>query len=521
MKAMMAHGLRRTAASTGVVAAIVLGLGAAAVAGGARERVLVKIEVPGLAALTAASTAQPGIRPGQARYEPAADQALARAIEGAARELAARLDSRDVPYAMLKVFRTVPYVLLDVDREAKYLIAADPMVRSVLRDEPVPLIDAVEKGDTIEWDATREPAPARLDNTVHIIGADAVWAAGNIGTGWWVAILDTGIRSSHQMFAGKSIVEACFALGADGAAGAGDCPNGQSSMTGTGSAAHHPSSYEGYDHGTHVAGIAAGNNGAGLTGVARGANVIAVNVFTKFGPADCGSPEPCVLTWISDQISGLEYIYSIRGSYAIGAINMSLGGGKYTSQAQCDVDDASNAVKAPVDLLRAAGIATIVASGNNGFCDGISSPGCISSVVAVGASTDGDDRANFSNHLGSLLEVFAPGVDILSSTGGSDTSYEGWNGTSMATPHVTGAWTLLREVSSSTHRAATVSELLNAVLSTGTSLLVWSCDGQTKPRIQVDAAADEVRPEVVPGLAAAGAGLLAILLGRWLRRRRR
>ena len=71
----------------------------------------------------------------------------------------------------------------------------------------------------------------QLDGTVNLVGAATAWSWGFTGSGWYVAILDTGIRSTHQFFAGKSIVEACFAKGADGVGGAGDCPNGQSTQT--------------------------------------------------------------------------------------------------------------------------------------------------------------------------------------------------------------------------------------------------------------------------------------------------
>jgi subtilisin family serine protease len=135
-----------------------------------------------------------------------------------------------------------------------------------------------------------------------------------------------------------------------------------------------------------------------ISGVAPGAKLIAVQVFSRFDNAEfCGSSAPCVLTYTSDQIAALEYIYSLRNSYAIAAVNMSLGGGGYT--APCD----SSSRKAIIDQLRGANIATVIASGNNGYTNGISAPACISSAVSVGATTTQysgllvDQVASFSN----------------------------------------------------------------------------------------------------------------------------
>ncbi len=135
-----------------------------------------------------------------------------------------------------------------------------------------------------------------------------------------MAVLDSGIRKTHEMFAGKTIVEACYAKGeitTDDPVG--DCPNGLISMIGSGAAVHYPSDYYAYDHGTHVAGIATGK-GPTISGVAKDANIIAVQVFSKIPSTKR------ISGWNSDNLAGLDYVYSIRGSYSIAAVNMSLGG---------------------------------------------------------------------------------------------------------------------------------------------------------------------------------------------------
>jgi hypothetical protein len=185
------------------------------------------------------------------------------------------------------------------------------------------------------------------------------------------------------------------------------------------------------------------------------------------------------MSWSSDQMAGLDYVYSIRGTYSIASANMSLGGGAYSSA--CDSDSR----KAAIDNLRIVGIATAIASGNNGYCGYIGSPACISTSVSVGSSTDEDAESYFNNWHPTMQRLFAPGSMIYSSTGDSDTSYESWNGTSMATPHVAGAWALLKDA----YPTKGVTDLLTALQDTGTGI-TSVCDGYTAPisRIQIDEA---------------------------------
>ena len=362
-----------------------------------------------------------------------------------------------------RAFQTIPFVAMTVSEGALTILEASPNVRGVTLDRL---------------------AAAVLDNTVNITGASTVWTNGYDGSGWYVAILDTGIRASHDFFAGKSILQACFALGEDGAPGAGNCPNGLSEDTTSPNAAQHHATSPNSDHGSHVAGIAAGNDpgrAPPLYGIARGADIIAVQIFSQFSTA-CGGG-PCVLTWGSDQIAGLEHVYSLRTTYNIASVNMSLGGGFYDNQATCDADNAAE--KTAIDNLRAAGIATAIASGNDGFCDGISGPGCISSAIAVGATEDSDVEAGFSNFHPTLLDIYAPGVFIMSAFGSSDSSYGNNSGTSMATPHVAGAWALMKQVDPS----ADVTTVFDALDSTGTAVSgTCGAPGPTQTRIQLDAA---------------------------------
>jgi len=439
-------------------------------------RVIVRLDVPRIKELTAASSkfwiadASEAIR----LERTAADTALKDAIEYTAWKVFAELQGTN--YDVNTIYRSIPFMALRVSPYALALLEDSTTVLGLEEDVPIKLIEPVEesggeKGKTTLTGGVDLDRPS-LDVSVELIGAKTAWGWGYTGAGWYVAVLDTGIRKTHQFFTGKTVVEACFALGSDGVGPAGDCPNGNATMTGPGSAVHHSSSYSGYDHGTHVSGIATGNYGS-LAGVAKNANIIAVQVFSKF-------PGNAIASYNSDTLAGLDYIYSLRGSYNIAAVNMSLGGStRYSSY--CDSDSR----KASIDNLRSVGIATAIATGNNGWCTGISSPACISSSVSVGASTDSDAEASFNNWHATLQKLFAPGYQIYSSTGGSDSSYASWNGTSMATPHVAGAWALLKHRLSS----GSVTDLLNALRTTGVSV-TSVCDYYTTaiPRIRVDRA---------------------------------
>jgi subtilisin family serine protease len=307
-----------------------------------------------------------------------------------------------------------------------------------------------------------------LAQSTHIIGADVAWGYGYAGQGWYVAILDTGIRRTHAMFQGKNIVEQCYSDGEDYNNGdIGDCPNGRTEMSGVGAAAHYQSRFY---HGTHVSGIAAGNDSVSHFGVARDAGIIAVQVFSYF------SAEDDVMSWTSDQLKGLEYIYLIRNTYKIAAINMSLGGGSYSSYC-------SNSSRAQIIAnLRAAGIPTVVASGNDASCNSISDPACVPGVIAVNGTDKQDKEYFYGNWSNLMVSLMAPGEYITSAVASSDTSYGTASGTSMATPHVTGAWAIIKSFDAN----LAVDDILKTFKDTGVMISSDHCAGNTpKPRINV------------------------------------
>jgi len=291
------------------------------------------------------------------------------------------------------------------------------------------------------------PEKATLDSSLHAIRADAAHTAGYTGTGTTVAILDTGVDVDHPFLRGRVIEQYCSSSPTD-ASQQSLCPDGSTeddSANTDSLAACALGAATLCDHGTHVAGIVAGN-GDGVAGshpragVAPGAAVIAMQVFTRFDdPTFCGGAPSCVLSYPSDQLRALDELAALDAahpSWNIVAANLSLGGGSHTTS--CDTD----ARKTVIDALRGRGIATVIAAGNNGFDASVSNPGCISSAVTVGATDDDDGVAWFSNR-GTLLDVLAPGVAVTSSV--PDDTWASYDGTSMAAPHVAGAAALLAQ----------------------------------------------------------------------------
>jgi subtilisin len=321
------------------------------------------------------------------------------------------------------------------------------------------------------------PMAADLASSTDRIDAQEVWAAGYEGTGRQIAVLDTGVEASHGFFGGRVTHEACFSSNDLIYGSITLCPNGSTSQTGAGAASPVGcSGISGCDHGTHVAGIAAGN-GASYDGVARNTDIVAIQVFSRF-PSYC-SGVACVLSFTSDQMHALDYIYTNRAGMFpnLDAINISIGGGKYTSSSACD--SANPGYKLLIDNLKSVGVATVIAAGNDGYTDGISMPGCISSAVTIGATTDSDGVASFSNSA-SWLDFWAPGVGIDSSVTGN--TFGSKSGTSMATPHVVGAFAVLRSVDSNT----SVDDLLLALHATGVEI---SAPKVKTDRIDLDGAA--------------------------------
>jgi len=389
-------------------------------------------------------------------------------IAGRQDELLEALSGHNV--ASIKRFKYIPYMALEVNESALAGLVNHPSVVGIEEDIAVP--------------------PTILQS-VPLIGADDAWAAGYTGAGWTVAILDTGVDKTHSFLSGKVVSEACYSTNSSSNNSTTVCPNGQESQIGSGSGinCNSNSSISRCDHGTHVAGIAAGRADS-FSGVAKDASIIAVQVFSRFDDgllttpcSDAGLPTPCALTYTSDQILGLERVYALGNSYNIAAVNMSLGTGHKTTY--CDSDSRKNII----DQLRSVGIATVIASGNDYYTDAINAPACISSAVSVGATTKLDVVANYSNSAW-FLSLLAPGTNITSSV--PNNNWGTMSGTSMAAPHVTGAFALLKQKRPS----ESVSVLLAYLQTQGVNILDTR-NNLTKPRIAIDRALNAMSAETI------------------------
>ena len=372
----------------------------------------------------------------------------------------------------IKRFKYIPYLAMEVDAAALEALVSDPGVVS------------------IEEDKLLKP---KLEESIPLVGAPQAWSQGFGGSGQTIAILDTGVDKTHRFLAGKVVSEACYSGSGKGQS---LCPGGVSQSTRSGSGL--PCSDPGLSrcfHGTHMAGIAAGR-GPDLSGVARDASLISVQVFSKYEPDDCPdeeeeeeeSDQPCMRSSLTDQISGLERVLELSDRFDVAAVNLSLGTVE-TLPAVCD--NFSPSYKAIVDKLRAVGIAAVSSSGNEESSTGINFPGCISSVVSVGSTDDGssgrdgsetkrDEVSDFSNS-SPELDLLAPGRWITSSY--PDNYFATTSGTSLAVPHVAGAWAVLKSKAPN----ASVEQVLSALKTTGMSI-TDSRNNITRPRIQVDAA---------------------------------
>lgn len=235
---------------------------------------------------------------------------------------------------------------------------------------------------------------------IKMIGAPKIWEKSK-GKGITVAILDTGCDITHPDLSERIIGGRNFT----------DDDNGN------------PDLYTDYNgHGTHVAGtIAAVQNHNGVIGVAPEAGLLILKVLDKNGSGQ--------YDWI---INGINY--AVEQKVAI--ISMSLGGPE-------DVPELHQAIQNAI----ANQILVVCAAGNEGdgqeSSDEFSYPGSYNEVISVGAINLQRRSSEFSNS-NNEVDLVAPGEEILSTY--INGKYARLSGTSMATPHISGALALIKDV---------------------------------------------------------------------------
>jgi subtilisin family serine protease len=211
------------------------------------------------------------------------------------------------------------------------------------------------------------------------------------------------------------------------------------------------------DHGTHVAGtIGARADGSGVVGVNHDVTMISGKFLGRRG----GS--------LADAVQAVDYFTDLRTRHKMNlvATNNSWGGGGY-SQALYDAIGRANT----------AGILFIAAAGNSGTNNDVTasypSGYDLPNVIAVAAIDKAGGLASFSQYGAKTVDIGAPGVDVWSTT--ALNGYSTYNGTSMATPHVTGAAALY----AASHPGAAASAIKAAILDSATATPTASLSGKT------------------------------------------
>jgi subtilisin family serine protease len=394
----------------------------------------------------------------------------------------------------------------DVEHELRERGAARVIV--MMRDGSLPALDVGEFTTIARWHhatafagvVLRESAIAKLEadpnvwradldtdgsgsdaESTPLIGANVVQAMGYTGKGVTVAILDSGVDTTHPDLASRIVDQHCFC--ANGSTGC--CPNGQTEQSGAGSAV------DDNGHGTNVCGIVASKGTIAPIGIAPGVNLVVVKVLDRNN----------LFSSTVQIITALEWVFDNHPEVSV--INMSLGtNARFTSY--CDFSASFTAAMGQViDAFYRRGTVVFVSSGNDAKSDSMEAPACLLNAVSVGAVYDSDngtvtfpgvctdttttaDQITCFSNSNATLDLLGPGAIITSTgRGGGRSNYIG---TSQASPHCAAAAAVLLEV----QPLLKPSEIESILKATGKPIFD-SRNGVTTPRIDLLAAVQSVK----------------------------
>ncbi|MGQ4384849.1 S8 family peptidase [Streptomyces sp. SAS_270] len=340
---------------------------------------------------------------------------------------------------------------------------ADPQVAYVVPDRlNKPQADPNDTEYSKQWDLFEATAGMRVPGA---------WAT-STGSGVTVAVIDTGYVTHSDVAANivggyDFISDTAVSVDGDGRDSNPADPGDYYAANECG--ANIPASDSSW-HGTHVAGTIAAvtNNNKGVAGIAYNAKISPLRVLGKCGGYDSDIID--AITWASGgSVSGVPANTNVAK-----VINMSLGGDGACSSAT------QSAITAAVNR----GTTVVVAAGNENDNVSNHSPGNCNNVISVGATGRTGAKASYSNY-GSLVDISAPGGEMSTGTANgilstlnsgtktpSSESYEYYQGTSMATPHIAGLVALMKSANS----ALTPAQVESAI-KTNARALPGSCSG--------------------------------------------